>query len=139
MLILSRYRDESVVIEITPEIMQEFIDRGESITIVSTVVDIRGEKVRQGWDAPAVIPIHRQEVYEAIKRKRRLGNNQTATCVGAVENILEIARLEGVETEGRPIGDIARETTLKLLRITAPEEVKINRGELIEIEIEVQK
>ncbi len=36
--------------------------------IVVTVVDIRRDKVRLGFDAPKEVPIHRREVYEAIKR-----------------------------------------------------------------------
>ncbi|NBV45375.1 MAG: carbon storage regulator [Planctomycetia bacterium] len=52
MLVLSRQRDESIMI-------------GD--TIVITVVDIRGDKVRLGINAPAEIPVHRQEVYEAIQ------------------------------------------------------------------------
>ena len=46
--------------------------KGESITIndniVVTVVDTRDDKVRFGFDAPKEVPIHRREVYEAIKR-----------------------------------------------------------------------
>jgi carbon storage regulator len=34
-------------------------------------VDIRGDKVRLGIDAPQDIPVHRQEVYEAIQRENR--------------------------------------------------------------------
>ena len=52
MLVLSRYRDESVYI-------------GDDIII--TVVDIRGDRVRIGIQAPPDITVHRQEVYEAIK------------------------------------------------------------------------
>jgi carbon storage regulator len=37
--------------------------------IVITIVDIRGDKVRLGIEAPNDIPVHRQEVYEAIKRE----------------------------------------------------------------------
>jgi carbon storage regulator len=37
--------------------------------VVVTIVDIRGDKVRLGIDAPQDIPVHRQEVYEAIKRE----------------------------------------------------------------------
>jgi len=48
MLVLSRHRDESIII-------------GDDIVI--TVVDIRGDKVRLGIDAPTDIPVHRQEVY----------------------------------------------------------------------------
>jgi len=54
MLVLSRQKDESIVI-------------GDDIEI--TVVDIRGDKVRLGVDAPSEIPVHRKEVYEAIQRE----------------------------------------------------------------------
>ena len=54
MLVLSRQRDESIMI-------------GD--TIVVTIVDIRGDKVRLGINAPSEIPVHRQEVYEAIQRE----------------------------------------------------------------------
>src|SRR5439155_21676760 len=56
MLVLSRHRDESIII-------------GDDIVI--TVVDIRGDKVRLGIAAPIEISVHRQEVYEAIQRKNR--------------------------------------------------------------------
>lgn len=56
MLVLSRLRDESIVI-------------GDNITI--TVVDIRGDKVRLGINAPTDISVHRQEVYEAIQRENK--------------------------------------------------------------------
>ena len=36
-----------------------------------TIVDIRGEKVRLGINAPAHVPVHRKEVYEAIKREKQ--------------------------------------------------------------------
>jgi carbon storage regulator len=39
--------------------------------IVVTIVDIRGDKVRLGIEAPSAIPVHRQEVYEAIQRENR--------------------------------------------------------------------
>ena len=54
MLVLSRHRDESIMI-------------GDEIVL--TIVDIRGDKVRLGIDAPQSIPVHRQEVYEAIQRE----------------------------------------------------------------------
>ena len=53
MLVLSRHRDESIMI-------------GDDVVV--TIVDIRGDKVRLGIEAPQDIPVHRQEVYEAIKR-----------------------------------------------------------------------
>jgi carbon storage regulator len=54
MLVLSRHRDESIMI-------------GDDVVV--TIVDIRGDKVRLGIDAPQDIPVHRQEVYDAIKRE----------------------------------------------------------------------
>jgi carbon storage regulator len=56
MLVLSRQRDQTIVI-------------GDDIEI--TVVDIRGDKVRLGINAPSEVPVHRKEVYEAIKRENR--------------------------------------------------------------------
>ncbi|MBM4092869.1 MAG: carbon storage regulator CsrA [Planctomycetes bacterium] len=56
MLVLSRHRDESIMI-------------GDEIVI--TIVDIRGDKVRLGIDAPQDVPVHRQEVYDAIQRENR--------------------------------------------------------------------
>lgn len=53
MLVLSRHIDESIMI-------------GDDIVI--TVIDIRGDKVRLGIEAPQAVPVHRQEVYDAIKR-----------------------------------------------------------------------
>ena len=54
MLVLSRKKDEKIII-------------GDSISIM--VVEIRGDKVRLGIDAPKEISVHRREVYEAIKRQ----------------------------------------------------------------------
>ncbi len=53
MLVLSRKVNETIII---------------NDNIVITVVDIRGDKVRLGIEAPKDVPVHRQEVYEAIKR-----------------------------------------------------------------------
>jgi carbon storage regulator len=61
MLVLSRKKNESIVIN-------------DDITIV--VVEIRGDKVRLGIEAPKEVPVHRQEVYEAIHRSQ--GEGQTA-------------------------------------------------------------
>ena len=55
MLVLSRQRDESIII-------------ADNIKI--TIVDIRGDKVRLGIDAPKEIPVHRQEVFDAIQREK---------------------------------------------------------------------
>jgi len=62
MLVLTRQRDQSIVI-------------GNDIVV--TVVDVRKDKVRLGIAAPAEIPVHRREVYEAIQlekeRSRQVG------------------------------------------------------------------
>ncbi len=55
MLVLSRQKDESIMI-------------GDNVEI--TIVDVRGDKVRLGIAAPKDIPVHRKEVYEAIQREK---------------------------------------------------------------------
>ena len=54
MLVLSRQKDESIMI-------------GDEVEI--TIVDIRGDKVRLGINAPRSVQVHRKEVYEAIRRE----------------------------------------------------------------------
>jgi len=54
MLVLSRKKDEKIVI-------------GDNISIM--VVEIRGDKVRLGIEAPRDVSVHRREVYDAIKRR----------------------------------------------------------------------
>ena len=56
MLVLSRQRDETIMI-------------GDDVEV--TIVDIRGDKVRLGINAPRHITVHRKEVYEAIKRENQ--------------------------------------------------------------------
>lgn len=58
MLVLSRKKNESIIID-------------ENIVI--TVVEIRGDKVRLGIKAPLEIPVHREEVHEAIKKEQEEG------------------------------------------------------------------
>jgi carbon storage regulator len=55
MLVLSRQKDESIVI-------------GDDVEV--TIVDVRGDKVRLGITAPKSIPVHRREIYEAIQREK---------------------------------------------------------------------
>ncbi|MBI1901878.1 MAG: carbon storage regulator CsrA [Planctomycetia bacterium] len=62
MLVLSRKKNESIVIN-------------NDITIV--VVEIRGDKVRLGVDAPKEVPVHRREVYDAIHRNEAAGEKET--------------------------------------------------------------
>ncbi|MHC4982567.1 MAG: carbon storage regulator CsrA [Planctomycetota bacterium] len=72
MLVLSRQRDETIII-------------GDDIEI--TVVDIRGEKVRLGINAPAHVPVHRKEVYEAIKRENEAQAKEKGQKAGGVKSL----------------------------------------------------
>ncbi len=58
MLVLSRYKDQSIYI-------------GDDIVV--TIVDVRGDRIRLGIEAPANVPVHRQEIYEAIQRENAEG------------------------------------------------------------------
>jgi carbon storage regulator len=79
MLVLSRHRDESIII-------------GDDIVI--TVVDIRGDKVRLGIAAPIEISVHRQEVYEAIQRENRQASRLEPEDARQIERIDPAARRE---------------------------------------------
>jgi carbon storage regulator len=70
MLVLSRKKNESIVIN-------------DDITIV--VVEIRGDKVRLGIEAPKEVPVHRREVYDAIKRNEITQDKDAASEAGTVE------------------------------------------------------
>lgn len=62
MLVLSRKKNESIVI---------------NNDIVITVVEIRGDKVRLGIVAPKDVPVHRQEVFDAIHSARKVEPDPT--------------------------------------------------------------
>ncbi len=64
MLVLSRQKDESIII-------------GDDVEII--IVDVRGDKVRLGITAPKNISVHRREVYEAIQREKREKAKKEAT------------------------------------------------------------
>ena len=55
MLVLSRRKDESIII-------------GDDVEI--TIVDVRGDKVRLGITAPKSVSVHRKEIYETIQREK---------------------------------------------------------------------
>jgi len=80
MLVLSRQRDETVVI-------------GDDIEV--KIVDIRGDKVRLGITAPPHISVHRKEVYEAIQKE-----NQAAASVRPEH----LAGISIAPTKGGPAG-----------------------------------
>jgi carbon storage regulator len=72
MLVLSRKRDERIVI-------------GDNIVI--TVVDVRGDKVRLGIEAPTEVPVHRQEVLEALRRNSAHGSAAQANSEQAPPSV----------------------------------------------------
>jgi len=80
MLVLSRLRDETIMI-------------GEDVEI--TVVDIRGDKVRLGINAPTSIAVHRKEVYEAIRQENQRAASLEGADVDRLGENLGRARIEG--------------------------------------------
>ena len=70
MLVLSRQRDETIMI-------------GDDIQI--TIVDIRGDKVRLGITAPTEIPVHRKEVYDAIRRENLAASGMNPDDIAKTE------------------------------------------------------
>ena len=61
MLVLSRQKDESIMI-------------GDEVEI--TIVDVRGDKVRLGINAPRNIAVHRKEIYLAIQKEKEENEKQ---------------------------------------------------------------
>jgi len=109
MLVLSRHRDE--VIRIGDE-------------IIVWVVDIRGDKVRLGIEAPREVPVHRGEVYEAIRRdETKVGS--FAAADGESERDKQFRRLRGLATslfaelESRSLSPQIRETVVQAQGVLA--------------------
>lgn len=55
MLVLTRRVGESVMI-------------GDDVTV--TVLAIKGNQVRFGFNAPKIVPVHREEIYRRIKQEQ---------------------------------------------------------------------
>jgi len=66
MLVLSRKKNESIIIN-------------DNITV--TVIEIRGDKVRLGIEAPKDVTVHRREVYEAIQNQNQSRTHEPGTKV----------------------------------------------------------
>lgn len=72
MLILTRKTDESIIV-------------GDNIKI--TVLEIQGDKVRIGIDAPRELSIHREEIYEAIRQENRQAVLKAAGAAGLLKQV----------------------------------------------------
>ena len=78
MLVLSRKRDESIII-------------GDDVVI--TVVDIKGEQVKIGVTAPQTVSIHRKEVYEAIQEENKQASKIKAQNLSGLVNVIQKRKL----------------------------------------------
>ena len=76
MLVLSRKKDESIII-------------GEAVTV--TVIEVRGDKVRLGIDAPRDVPVHREEVADQIRAARGAGPPAAAPALELPEPDLAVS------------------------------------------------
>ena len=102
MLVLSRTRDQTIII-------------GDDIEV--TIVDIRGDKVRLGINAPRNISVHRKEIYDAVKRENQAASHVRPQDVTAgqhhvgnggdpfIRAAIEEAR-KGLSEGGLPIGSV---------------------------------
>lgn len=72
MLVLSRQKNEAIMI-------------GDDIEI--TVVDVRGDRVRLGISAPQSVPVHRKEIYEAIRRENIEASRTRLDDLSSLDNL----------------------------------------------------
>ncbi|MBN1256417.1 MAG: carbon storage regulator CsrA [Planctomycetes bacterium] len=82
MLVLSRRKDETIMI-------------GDNVEI--TIVDIKGDTVRIGIDAPREVTVHRKEIYEAIQRENITAKEQSVPdhdVLGKLGNLLKDKKKE---------------------------------------------
>ena len=74
MLVLTRHPGESVMV-------------GDDVVI--TVLEVRGDVVRVGIDAPRTIRVHREEVYRELQRANREAALTSDTAVEALSRLLK--------------------------------------------------
>ncbi|HOE12737.1 MAG TPA: carbon storage regulator CsrA [bacterium] len=87
MLVLSRKRDESIIV-------------GDNVVI--TIIDIKGEHVKLGVDAPKYISIHRKEVYEAIQAENLAASRPEAQNLESLAKVLAAKTAQSDDTRPKP-------------------------------------
>jgi len=122
MLVLSRHKDESIVID-------------DDITIL--VVDIKGDKVRLGIDAPREVPVHRREVYDAIYRGK--STHEKSISAKGLEKVVDESRTSSEELHQQYInyrqsGDL--QNAYSTFLVNPP---MLSRDEACELAIELGK
>lgn len=94
MLVLSRKKNESIVI---------------NDNIIVVVVDVRGDKVRLGVNAPSDVTVHRKEVYDAIRRQTSVHafsvntTDDLSAGTGSAEMEMEPPKTEAAAPKTKPI------------------------------------
>jgi creatinine deaminase len=95
MLVLARQRDQTIMI-------------GDDIEV--TVVDVRGDKVRLGINAPRSVSVHRKEIWDAIRKENQASTNlKPEDLVPPTDEFMKAAVEEakkGLSEGGLPIGSV---------------------------------
>ena len=97
MLVLSRQRDETIMI-------------GDEVEL--TIVDIRGDKVRVGIEAPSHVAVHRKEVYDAIRCENENAARFEGRIVGIGPRNIAAPRIEKGGTVLPSVARLAARTTV---------------------------
>lgn len=79
MLVLTRKPNQSIMV-------------GDDVVI--TILEVRGDKVRVGIEAPRDVIVHRKEVYEAIRQNVEAAESAKRVTLDDIEEILK-KRLSG--------------------------------------------
>lgn len=89
MLVLSRRKDETIMI-------------GDSVEI--TIVDIRGDTVRLGINAPRTVSVHRKEIYDAIQQENIVAAKEGPADQGSVGDLGSLLKGAALTGGAKPSG-----------------------------------